>query len=313
MKKITILIVLLCNFTFAQNPTSYLDVSTENSVVISNTDNPEAPMEISENSQLQIIGTYTTLGDFNAAVIANCSDTTLSSEDFTNGPVGITDCGVSVSSAGDGCFVAGELAAGFSVEASNSTTIINIPPGVIGNIDSLIGATTFAEYTIINFSPDVYSVAMDIWENNDPTTVVRVFGVAGVLIDTFNVNTPVNSQTFFGVISDEPITAIELEGLNGSGELFGNFLFGADCMLLSVEDNLQELISIYPNPIEDTLFLNVPSFITISDVKIYDALGKSISVNIRNNQIDVSALNSGLYFMKINALQGTLTKKFVKK
>jgi len=32
-----------------------------------------------------------------------------------------------------------------------------------------------------------------------------------------------------------------------------------------------------------------------------------------NNQIDVSQLNSGIYFLKINALQGTLTKKFVKK
>jgi len=312
MKKITYLIVLTFSFTFAQNPTNYLEVSTNDSSEITSNESVLATIERTENGLREIVGTYTTVGNFNAAVTANCSDTTLALEDFANGPANITVCGGNVSSAGDGCFAAGEIEAGVTISASNFGDVVNIPPGAIGNVSSLVGAAAFAEYTIINFSPDVYAVAMDIWENNDPTTIVRVFGAGGALIDTFNVNTPTNAQTFFGVVSDEAITAIELEGLNGSGELFGNFLFGGECTL-SVEDNLQELVSVYPNPIDDTLFLDIPSSITIKDIKIYDALGKSISVNMLNNQIDVSQLNSGIYFLKINALQGTLTKKFVKK
>ncbi len=313
MKKITYFFFLVFGFTFAQNSTNYLEFSNDNIETTSNTDTTLASIVRNGEDLLVIIDTYTTLGDFNTAVAANCSDTTLISEDFANGPGAILDCGLSISNAGDSCFAAGELEAGFNAEASNGTNVVNIPPGAIGNVDPLVGAISFAEYTIINFSPDVYAVAMDIWENNDPTTVVRIFGTGGVLIDSFNVTTPTNSQTFFGVISDEPITSIELEGLNGSGELFGNFLFGADCMSLSIEENLQELISIYPNPIDDTLFIKIPSNITINDVIIYDTLGKSMNVNILNNQINLSNLNSGVYFMKINTLQGTLTKKFVKK
>ena len=79
------------------------------------------------------------------------------------------------------------------------------------------------------------------------------------------------------------------------------------------ESAIKELVRIYPNPIDGTLFIKIPSGIDINDVKIYDTLGKSIDIEIRNNQIDVSQLNSGVYFMKINTLQGTLTKKFVKK
>ena len=306
---------MICSLTFAQKPTSYLEVSTNNSEQTIN--NTLATIVRAENSQREIVGTYTTLIDFNEAVAANCSNTTLISEDFANGPAGILVCGTSVSDAGDGCFAAGELQAGFTVGASNDETssptdVVYIPAGAIGNVDPLVGAAAFTDYTIINFSPDVYAVAMDIWENNDPTTSIGLFRPGDTVIDVISVNTPINSQTFFGIVTDEPIAKIIIAGRLGSGELFGNFLYGGDCTL-SVDDNLQELISIYPNPIDDTLFLNIPSSITIKDVKIYDILGKSIPVNMVNNQINVSTLNSGMYFVKINALQGTLTKKLVKK
>jgi hypothetical protein len=313
MKKITYFFMLSVSLTFAQTSTNYLDTSINETEVSQDTNNSIALIVRAENGRAQIIDTYQTLGDFNTAVEANCSDTNLSSEDFSNGPGGITDCGLTVSDAGDGCFAAGELEAGFSVEASNGTTIVNIPPNSIGNTDSLVGAITFAEYTIINFSSGVYAVAMDIWENNDPLTVVRIFGTGSVLIDSFDVTTPVNSQTFFGVVSDELITSIEVEGTASSGELFGNFLFGADCMPLSVADNLQSVVSIFPNPADDNLFIKIPAVISITDVKIYDTLGKSIYVNIIDNQVNVSNLNGGVYFIKINTLQGSLTMKFVKK
>lgn len=313
MKKITFLILLICSFTYAQNPTNYLDVSPSNSNIISTTENSRDAIPNNIDDNLQVIDTYTTLGDFNTAVTANCSDTSLVSEDFGNGPAAIMGCGPSVSSAGDGCFAPGELEAGFTVEASNGTDVVNIPPGAIGNVASLVGAIQFAEYTIINFSPDVYAVAMDIWENIDPTTTVRIFGAGGTLIESFDVSTPIDTQTFFGVIADEPITAIEIEGLNDSGELFGNFLFGADCMNLSVEENIKDLVRIFPNPVNDILFIQMPSRITVNTLEINDILGKSINVEASNYQINTSQLESGVYFITINTTQGKLTKKFIKK
>ncbi|MBT8274329.1 MAG: T9SS type A sorting domain-containing protein [Bacteroidia bacterium] len=313
MKNFTILFVFIFGYSLAQTPTNYLEVSAANSKIYTTTeDTRDTDPDIDGNNPQDVLDTYTTLGDFNAAV-ANCDDTNLVSEDFANGPVGITDCGITVSAAGDGCFTAGELEAGFTVEASNGTSVVNIPPGQIGNTDSLIGAITFAEFTIINFSPDVYAVAMDIWENNDPTTDVRVFGAGGALIESFNVNTPVNVQTFFGVIADEPITKIELEGFNGSGELFGNFLYGADCMNLSIDENVRDLVRIFPNPASDNLFIYIPARISINDVKIYDIIGKSIHVNTVNNQVNIGELGSGLYFINIDTSHGIVTKRFMKK
>jgi hypothetical protein len=311
MKKITFIILLCAGFTYGQTPTSYTEVSANNAASTSGTSS-EGTI-IRQDNNRPIVGTYTSLSEFNDAVTANCSDPNLTSEDFGGGPGGITNCGTIISSSGDNCFAPGELQDGFSSFASE-TSMINIPPGAIGNVDSLIGATFFTEYTIITFSPDVYAVAMDIWENNDPVTIIRVYGAGGALIDSFDYLTPTNAQTFFGVISDEPITSIELEGANGSGELFGNFLYGGDCMqVFGISDNLQELFIIYPNPASDVLNISNPSNIAINAVVFYDTLGKSIPATLVNGQINISSLESGIYFMSINTAEGTLTQKVVKK
>jgi len=84
-------------------------------------------------------------------------------------------------------------------------------------------------------------------------------------------------------------------------------------MSLSVEDDIRDLVSVFPNPVNDNLFIKMPVSIAIDDVEIHDMLGKSINVDSSNNQINVSELGSGVYFIKINTSQGTLTKRFIKK
>ncbi|MFT7628835.1 MAG: hypothetical protein ACI9OS_002501, partial [Ulvibacter sp.] len=227
-------------------------------------------------------------------------------------PAGITVCGNTVNSAGDDCFGAGELEVGFDIQASNASVVISIPPAAIGNTDSLIGAATFLEFTIINFSTDVYAVAMDIWENNDPTTVVRIYGAGGTLIETFNVITPTNAQTFFGFVSDEMVTKIELQGANDSGELFGNFLFGADCMVLSVNDNALAQVAIFPNPANDVLNIKVPSTIEVQNAVLFDILGKNTGVRLINGVMNTADLSRGMYILNLKTSVGTLTEKVIK-
>ena len=295
--------------TYAQQSDSYLDATTQNT----NAEAGEAVITGLDGRQ-PLIDTYTTLVDFQNAVTANCTDPTLTSEEFGGGPGAITSCGPVVSSAGDGCFGPGELEDGFMVEASNSTEVVNIPPGAIGNIDSLVGATTFAEYTIITFdAPGVFAVAMDIWENNDPTTEVRIFSTGGGLIETLQVNTPTGAQTFFGFVADEPVGVVELEGLNGSGELFGNFYFGADCTPLGIDDNALAQISIYPNPATDVINVEVPASVQIESIAIFDVLGKRTNAILVNGQINIAGLSNGVYLMQIETNQGTITRKMVKR
>ncbi len=310
MKKITLLFLLIGGILFAQQPGSYANVDAQNQV---NEPNDQlAIISIVDNGKQPILDTYTTLVDFQEAVTLNCTDPTLTSEDFVGGPDAITPCGSTISDAGDGCFAAGELESGFNVQASNNTDIIYIPAGAIGNTDPLVGASTFLEYTIINFSPNVYAVAMDIWENNDPSTTIRIHGNGGILMETLIVNTPINSQTFFGIIADEPISMIEIEGANESGELFGNFLFGADCFQLSTNDYALSQISIYPNPSAGIITINTPTGTEIESTTLYDLLGKVISNNSNNNQINLTNLPSGVYILNITTDKGSISKKVIR-
>ncbi|MFC4636167.1 T9SS type A sorting domain-containing protein [Dokdonia ponticola] len=310
MKKTTYLLAFLTATAFAQQETSY------NSETIPSSNTGEttiATITRVDNGRAAVVDTFTTLAEFNDAVLA-CTDDTLQSEDFTNGPGAITTCGETISAAdGGACFPAGELETGFVVSSSaDPSSVVNIPPGAIGNTDSLVGATSFAAFTIIEFDPSPQAVAFDIWENIDPVTIIRVFSLGGDLIDTFNANTPTNTQTFFGFYANEPIGSIELEGANDSGELFGNFLFGGDCSNLGIQDELLAKVTTYPNPTAGQLSLTVPSGLVIEKVSLIDITGKNTQVQLINNTLDMSGLATGVYILKIETSAGISTQRVIK-
>ena len=57
------------------------------------------------------------------------------------------------------------------------------------------------------------------------------------------------------------------------------------------------------------------SFVEVGGVKGFDITGKTITTNVdfNNNAIDVSGLQSGIYFVKFNVGQNEVVKKFIKK
>ncbi|SRX72415.1 T9SS type A sorting domain-containing protein [Aequorivita antarctica] len=83
-------------------------------------------------------------------------------------------------------------------------------------------------------------------------------------------------------------------------------------LLSTPENNLADL-KIYPNPAQNKLIIqsaiNYFDSVSISDIngRIINSTKKLIS-----NEIDVSALNSGMYFITITASEGNITKKFIK-
>lgn len=70
---------------------------------------------------------------------------------------------------------------------------------------------------------------------------------------------------------------------------------------------------IFPNPVTDMLYFNTIE--NIQKITIHDALGKKISVlNYPNNQIEVSSYEQGVYFLRINTIDGlNYDIKFIKK
>lgn len=77
-------------------------------------------------------------------------------------------------------------------------------------------------------------------------------------------------------------------------------------------------LTVYPNPVQDELIvMNDASGAKLSQVTIMDATGKiiqTIALSPTNNtSVDVSALNQGVYFIKITFVDDTsFQKKFVK-
>jgi hypothetical protein len=182
-------------------------------------------LSIDEAAVVSVVTGYDNLTDFQAA----CTGT-LAMEDFTNGASTITVCGPVVSSAGGGCFAAGEIIDGFDVQSTNSADLVIIPINTFGNTSDLVGAASFADATVINFTgpDDVFAVGMDVYNNLDVDTDFRVYDTGGMLLDFFTLNNAIDTQNFFAVVSTTAIGKIEVEGLNASGELIGNLQFG-DC------------------------------------------------------------------------------------
>ena len=79
-------------------------------------------------------------------------------------------------------------------------------------------------------------------------------------------------------------------------------------------ESISELIvsfNIYPNPVNDKL--NIITEVEIEEVVVYDVYGRQQStVNGQQSTVDVSDLNSGVYFVMIKTNEGVVTKRFVK-
>ena len=82
---------------------------------------------------------------------------------------------------------------------------------------------------------------------------------------------------------------------------------------LSTDDLELMDVSIYPNPTSD--FLQIQGIANIKNVEIYSIQGKKMAISLENNtRVDVSSLQSGIYFVKIMGNENrSIIKKFIKK
>ena len=119
--------------------------------------------------------------------------------------------------------------------------------------------------------------------------------------------------SLFGT-SEDPINVNEIiirDGklmFSGTGSN-GNELFSFDPTTLSTEDNVAELLRVYPNPTSD--YIMVPNRLLNAPYTIYDVTGKSVKEGIiTSEKIDLN-LNSGLYLFKVKTDLSSITKKII--
>jgi hypothetical protein len=83
--------------------------------------------------------------------------------------------------------------------------------------------------------------------------------------------------------------------------------------ILGTPDFQANLISVYPNPVESTLNIDLQDGSTIKSVMLFDILGKRI-IDEKGNiqQLDMSSFSNGLYLLKIETESGIFTQKVIK-
>lgn len=95
-----------------------------------------------------------------------------------------------------------------------------------------------------------------------------------------------------------------------------NAMTYSSCSNLSVDDTfLAENISIYPNPAKDVLNILTTASVQLETATIYDVRGRKVLTQDLStttfNTINVEQLNSGVYFIQLNAENASTSKKFI--
>lgn len=103
--------------------------------------------------------------------------------------------------------------------------------------------------------------------------------------------------------------------LSSGSQAYSLIVSGFDQRILSNESFSADKISFYPNPAENVLNFTFSNEVSIDSALLFDITGKTIAakVDFNNNTIDVSGLQSGIYFVKFHVGQNEVVKKFIKK
>lgn len=88
---------------------------------------------------------------------------------------------------------------------------------------------------------------------------------------------------------------------------------GSHTQTLSVEEFQVNTIKIYPNPVKGNIL--IIEITQNASFEIYDILGKKIlhgNITPTNKQVSVSKLNKGVYILKLETSNGSISKKLIK-
>jgi hypothetical protein len=127
-------------------------------------------------------------------------------------------------------------------------------------------------------------------------------------------------NTHFGIGTETSITEIRVYWPSGVVDVFENPSINTTHVLvegtapLSIEDQTISDISIYPNPVGDVLKIKTSTVLTEKIATIFDVTGKrAFNQMMTNNELNVSSLQGGIYFLRIESNGRSIRRKFIKK
>lgn len=133
---------------------------------------------------------------------------------------------------------------------------------------------------------------------------VRIYGAGGQVADVV-LNNTVNGEQ---LIVDVPFA---LTNVQFDPE---RHLIAKNSTVTLANDSfvLDQAITVYPNPTNDYLHLQLPATTTLEKVTVYNNLGQVVAED-SGAAINVSGLSTGVHYVDIQTTEGVFHKKFIKK
>jgi len=134
---------------------------------------------------------------------------------------------------------------------------------------------------------------------------------SSVEVDLRNMGQPLDGIT--RNYTHDPALGISFNTFNG--DIDDDYIYAQfDCEgnQLSLEDQLLDALSVYPNPTVDYVNINLPN-VNIENIQyqLYNVTGSMVRKGV-GNKVDFTSLVSGIYFLQINLETSSVTQKIIK-
>ena len=158
----------------------------------------------------------------------------------------------------------------------------------------------------------------NIGNSSDPMNYedVDTYGLPLGLTTSWRTPQVLRNGTFRIVLMHQPDLKSDQSGVR-DGQSVVDITWPVQSVFTSSEnsESLSRSIQLIPNIVEHQLRIEMPDFISQNLIgSLFDSTGRFIrSIDLRNDWMDVSDLNRGIYFLQIQINSGFVSKRFVKK
>ena len=185
---------------------------------------------------------------------------------------------------------------------------------------SLVRISEDGGATWINYKKNLpnFSALCVIWDDNGKDGLYLGMDYGVYYIDnTFSDWQPYNNMLPNVIINELEINDVTRTLYAGT---YGRGLWASPLVerTIGIDDvSFRDQVTLHPNPATTEVILSSPKN-TEGTIKVFDITGKLLiyqhDVVLKNTYaLDISALPSGVYFIRLNTLEGTATKKLLKK
>lgn len=214
-----------------------------------------------------------------------------------------------------------------------------------------ISEVQFGVDEVIGAPGDVYPISINVYttDSGDPNGNLTLIGSQSHVLSSADDLTVVSVPFATAAVApDGAVLVVEVAVINdgitsfrlGGNDVAANddsWIFAVDCgttqyetyatlgfadrwMVLNVigadasgvNEELAGMVSVYPNPANNVLNVNIDSSLEIKKSNLFDVLGANTGVQLVNGVMDIDNLSEGVYILSIETTSGSISQKVVK-